>query len=87
MQISSFDFLSLLKPKLGEKEARVLKEYVEAKAEEKISSKKDLFLTKDDGIRLIEKIEKVRSDIIKWMFIFWVGQIGVIIAILTIFFK
>ncbi len=87
MQISSFELFELLKPKLGEKEARVLKEYVEAKAEEKISSKKDLFLTKDDKIQLIEKIEKVRSDIIKWMFIFWVGQIGVIIAILTIFFK
>ena len=33
------------------------------------------------------KIERVRPDFIKWMFIFWVGQIGVLIGILFAFFK
>ncbi|MHB1679778.1 MAG: hypothetical protein ACYCTB_04605 [bacterium] len=33
------------------------------------------------------KISETRSDIIKWMFIFWVGQIGVLVAILSLFFK
>ena len=37
--------------------------------------------------RLSEEISKTRTDIIKWMFIFWVGQIGVLVAILSLFFK
>ena len=33
------------------------------------------------------KIERVRADLIKWMFIFWVGQVGVLIGVLFAFFK
>jgi hypothetical protein len=33
------------------------------------------------------KINEVKSDIIKWMFIFWAGQVVVLIAILQIFFR
>jgi len=33
------------------------------------------------------KIERVRADLIQWMFIFWVGQVGTITAILFAFFK
>jgi len=36
---------------------------------------------------LIERIEKKHSDTVKWMFIFWVGQIGAILGILFAFFK
>mgnify|MGYP003394854442 FL=1 len=39
----------------------------------------------------IEKVrtemEKTRSDIIKWMFLFWIGQLASLIAILQIFFR
>ena len=44
--------------------------------------------------RLTEEIGKVkteiantRADLIKWMFIFWVGQVSTITAILFAFFK
>ncbi|MFA5439626.1 LA_3696 family protein [Dehalococcoides sp.] len=30
---------------------------------------------------LLTKIESVRSEIIKWMFVFWIGQIAVLTAI------
>jgi len=33
------------------------------------------------------ELANVRADLIKWMFIFWVGQIGAIIGILFAFFK
>ena len=33
------------------------------------------------------KIAQSHADLIKWMFIFWVGQIGVMIGILFAFFK
>jgi hypothetical protein len=53
--------------------------------------KKDILATKEDlaNLRtdLMVEIEKTRSDIIKWMFLFWIGQLASLIAILQIFFK
>jgi len=63
----------ILKAKLGEQEASKVIEYFDAKAEEKINSKKDIFLTKDDKV-----------DLIKWMFVFWVGTIGVLSGIMFV---
>ncbi len=37
--------------------------------------------------KLDKKISETKADIIKWMFIFWAGQIGVLIAVLDLFFK
>ncbi|MFQ5706117.1 MAG: LA_3696 family protein [bacterium] len=37
--------------------------------------------------RLSTKISETKADLIKWMFIFWVGQVGVILGILFAFFK
>jgi len=33
-----------------------------------------------------EKISEAKADLIKWMFLFWIGQIGVILGILFAFF-
>ncbi len=38
-------------------------------------------------IELTEKIANTRADIIKWMFIFWGGQIFAILGILLAFFR
>jgi len=49
--------------------------------------------TNDEKVKteLIERMktndEKVKSELIRWMFIFWVGQIGAILGILFAFFK
>ena len=43
--------------------------------------------TKQEISELEVKIEKTKTDLIRWMFIFWVGQIGVLVAILALFFK
>ena len=37
--------------------------------------------------QLDSKIENTKADIIKWMFIFWIGQVGTITAIIFAFFK
>ena len=41
----------------------------------------------DMNARFEKKIAQSHADLIKWMFIFWVGQIGVMIGILFAFFK
>jgi predicted nuclease with TOPRIM domain len=38
-------------------------------------------------VELIEKISSSYTNIIRWMFIFWIGQIGTILGILFAFFK
>ncbi len=98
MQVAEIELYEILKSKLGEKEARTLVEYIEAKVEKKFDEKKDILATKEDLSNIkadlmveIEKVrtemQKMKADIIKWMFIFWAGQIGALIAILQIFFR
>ena len=72
--ISSIEMYNILKVKLGEKEAKALTEYVESKVENSIKKEKDVLATKLD-------LSETKSEIIKWMFIFWVGQIAITLAI------
>lgn len=91
MHVAEIELYEILKEKVGEREAKTLVEYIETKVEKKFEEKKDLLATKEDlanlKTELMVQIEKTRSDIIKWMFIFWAGQIGALIAILQIFFR
>ena len=91
MQIAEIELYEILKSKVGEKEAKTLVEYIEAKVEKKFEDKKDILATKEDlanlKTELMVQIEKTRSDIIKWMFLFWIGQLASLIAILKMFFR
>jgi hypothetical protein len=33
-------------------------------------------MTKDDKVEMISRIESSKTDTIKWMFIFWIGQLA-----------
>lgn len=37
--------------------------------------------------KLDVKISETKADLIRWMFIFWVGQIGALLGILFVFFR
>ncbi|MBU1181340.1 MAG: DUF1640 domain-containing protein [Proteobacteria bacterium] len=87
MKVAEIELYEILKSKVGEKEAKTLVEYIEAKVEKKFEDKKDILATKQDIANLEIKIEKTRSDIIKWMFLFWIGQLASLIAILKMFFR
>jgi hypothetical protein len=67
----------IFKSKLGEKEAETLIEYFDSKSEKKIAEKKDLFATKED-------LANLKAELIKWMFIFWIGQLGALVAIIKL---
>ena len=73
--ISSIEMYNILKGKLGENEAQALTEYVESKVEKTFDKEKDVLATKVD-------LAETKSEIIKWMFIFWIGQLAAIIAII-----
>ncbi|MBO8132220.1 MAG: DUF1640 domain-containing protein [Candidatus Marinimicrobia bacterium] len=71
-------------------------QFVEEKFEKRLSEelakvRVEIAEVKTELIERIEALktndEKVKSELIKWMFIFWVGQIGAILGILFAFFK
>lgn len=70
----------IFKSKLGEKEAEAIIEFIEAKSQQKVEEKKDIFMTKDDKIELIEKMNRDKIDMIKWMFGFWITLVLLILA-------
>ena len=91
MQIASIELYDLLKSKLGEKEAKSLVAFVEHEVENKLEHKKDTLVTKEEFIREIGSVKveiaNTKADLIKWMFIFCVGQIGIQIGIIIALFK
>jgi len=53
-------------------------QFVEEKFERRLS---------EEISKLAQSISETKADLIKWMFIFWVGQVAVILGILFAFFK
>ena len=77
----------VFKNKFGEKDTETIFEYFEANKSEAVTSKqvddrlkdfKDVFATKED-------LANSKTDIIKWMFIFWVSQLAATFAFLKYF--
>ena len=64
-------------------EKRLSEELAKVKVE--IGEVKSEWITRIEEVRAEMKSDK--ADLIKWMFIFWVGQIGAILGILFAFFK
>ena len=87
MTVSTLDLYNILRSKIGEGEAKALVEFVEYKVAETFESRKDELATKKDVYTLNVKIEKTKAEIIKWMFIFWAGQTGIMVGILALFNK
>ncbi|TRX35818.1 hypothetical protein FNW52_10030 [Flavobacterium sp. ZT3R18] len=76
--ISSIELYTILKGKLGENETKALIEYIESKVDKTFDKEKSILATKVD-------LSEMKAEIIKWMFIFWIGQIAVLLAL--VYFK
>jgi hypothetical protein len=77
--LSVLELYEKLKPKLGEDEARSLLEYVESTVEQRSATKADLH---EAAASLRQEIERVKVDLIKWSFTFWLGTIAVLSGIM-----
>ncbi len=90
----------ILKSRFSEQEASVVIEYVDEKVKNKIEDKavfsqaiqsKDLeVFRKEMGEKFAEcntKIAESKSEMIKWMFIFWMGQVAVTVGLVMIYLK
>ena len=70
----------MLTAKMGREAAENLTSYIEEKIRDELSNKSELLATKVD-------LANTKAEIIKWVFIFWVGQIGVTFGFMSYFLK
>lgn len=87
MQVSQFQLFQILREKVGDEQAKTLAEYVETKIEKQFDLKKDVLATKHDIAELKLEMANHKSEMIKWMFLFWIGQVLVMISIIVLIIK
>jgi hypothetical protein len=85
---TDIQLFQILKQKLGEKEAEALVSFVDAKLKEANDQNLIVAATKEDIANLRTELKtdiaNARADMIKWMFIFWIGTIGVLSGIMSL---
>ena len=87
----TLELYNALKDKIGEEGTRVIIEAFEETTERghtNLATKEDIgkLDAKIDKVELSlrTEIEKAKSDLLRWMFIFWASQIGIIIALIKL---
>ncbi len=77
----------LLTAKVGKDAAENLTSYIEEKIKNEFDNKSQILATKEDVAKLDLKISGTKAELIKWMFIFWIGQIAVTFGFILLFMK
>ena len=80
MTISITRLYDLLSIKVGKDTAETLTTYIEEKIKEEFADNSKILATKED-------LANTKSEIIKWMFIFWAGQVAVTFGFILLFLK
>jgi hypothetical protein len=78
--ISTTQLYSILSEKVGKESAETLTDYIEAKIKSDLEVKSSFLATKQD-------VAETKAEIIKWMFIFWVGQVLATFGFILLFLK
>ena len=77
----------LLSDKLGTDTTEAMFKYIDNKTERAVEATIKTLATKDDLAIIHKEISEAKTENIKWMFIFWIGQVGAILAIALLFIK
>ena len=77
----------LLSDKLGSETTEAMFKYIDNKTERSVEATIKSLATKDDLALVRKEIGESKADMIKWMFIFWIGQVGATLAIVFLFLK
>ena len=80
MIVNEIKLYELLKAKIGEREAEAFVQILEDKVDKKLLDKTAVFSTKED-------LANLKAEMIKWMFIFWIGQLAAFIGIAQFILK
>jgi hypothetical protein len=81
----------LLSEKLGNDTTEAMFKYIDNKTERSVEATIKSLANKEDLSKEIGEVRKEiaesKVDVIKWMFIFWIGQVGAMLVILFLFLK
>lgn len=84
MHIDSITIIDILEDKFEKDQAKVIAKAIDEAIGESVKEQSTTLATKED-------LANVKAEIIKWMFVFWISQIGVltgiIFAMLKLFFR
>jgi hypothetical protein len=61
--------------------------FIEEKIKSEVQTKASTLATKEDVARTGTKIETAKAELIKWMFVFWVGQVITTFGFILLFMK
>jgi len=85
--ISITKLYELLSSKLGKESAENLTTFIERKISADLENKTQILATKEDLAKLDAKISESKSETIKWMFIFWIGQVLATFGFILIYLR
>ncbi len=77
----------LLSEKLGSDTTEAMFKYIDNKTERSVEATIKTLATKDDLAKVKYDLSKEISNSVKWMSIFWIGQVGATIAIILVYLK
>jgi hypothetical protein len=78
--ISITRLYDLLSSKVGREAAENLTSYIEEKIKKEVQDKTNNLATKED-------VANAKAETIKWMFIFWIGQVAATFGFILLFLK
>jgi hypothetical protein len=67
--------------------AREFVSRIEQTVETKFDQQKEILASKSDIADVKQEVSNSKADLIKWMFIFWIGQILAVLAIVNFMLK
>lgn len=89
--ISLTKFYDLLSAKAGKYLAENLTTFIELKIKDEVDNKSQILATKEDLLkteaRLDLRISETKNETVKWMFIFWIGQVAATFGLILLFLK
>lgn len=78
--VSITKLYELLSGKMGKETAESLTSFIEEKIKQDIENKTMILATKED-------VANAKAETIKWMFIFWIGQVIATFGFILLFLK
>jgi hypothetical protein len=77
----------LLSDKLGSDTTEAMFKYIDNKTERSVEATIKTLATKEDIANVRKEASENKAETIKWMFIFWMGQIAATLAIIALYAK
>jgi hypothetical protein len=77
----------LLSEKLGSDTTEAMFKYIDNKTERSVEATIKTLATKEDVANIRREMGEIKADTIKWMFVFWIGQMGAILGVILLLLK